>query len=190
MMRLFTGLELPDGIRDELPALSQPLPGVHWIDDDDLHLTLRFAGDVDRRTAADFADALSLIDQPVFELRIIGLATFGGNDPRVLYAVLAPSVELEALARTHERAARSAGVPAEKRAFKPHITLARLSHVQIDDLAKFLQLRGGYRSKPFVVEQFVLFSSKPRTGGGPYVVEQGFPLAGATPSAYEDWQTG
>ena len=53
MPRLFTGIELPEDIRDELGDLDQPLPGARWIDIDDLHLTLRFAGDVDNRTAIE-----------------------------------------------------------------------------------------------------------------------------------------
>ncbi len=179
MPRLFSGLELPDDIKSDLSALEMPLPGAAWIDEDDLHITLRFAGDIDNRLAHEFAEELSRIDLDVFELALEGVHVIGGKDPKILYAGLRASPQLEALARAHERAARSAGLPAEGRAFKPHITLARLRNVAIPELTAFLQAHALYRSRPFTVEEFVLFSSRPKTGGGPYAVEEAYPLRGA-----------
>jgi 2'-5' RNA ligase len=180
MPRLFSGLELPGDIKSDLSSLEVPIPGASWIEEDNLHITLRFAGDIDNRLANEFAEELSRIDLDVFELAIEGVHVLGGNDPKILYAGLRQSPQLEALARAHERAARSTGLQAEARAFKPHITLARLRHVSIPDLTRFLQAQALYRSRAFLVEEFVLFSSKPKTGGGPYVVEETFPLRGAT----------
>ncbi len=179
MLRLFTGLELPSDVRDELTGLNQPLPGARWVDDDNLHITLRFAGDIDNRVAADFADALAHIQDDVFELRFKGLGAFGGHDPKILWAGVEPSVKLDALARAHERAARSAGLPPEKRTFKAHVTLARLNYTGPEAVARWLQQNGAFRSRPFVVERFVLLSSRPRVGGGPYAVEEAYPLRGS-----------
>lgn len=179
MIRLFTGIELPGDVRDELIKLSQPLPGARWNEYENLHITMRFAGDIDNRVAADFADALSLINEDVFEIRLIGVGAFGGNDPRTVWAGVEPSSQLDSLARAHERAARSVGLPAEKRAFKAHVTLARLNHSNPDAVARVLQRHGAFRSRPFLVERFVLMSSRPRVGGGPYVIEDDFPLRGS-----------
>lgn len=181
MPRLFSGLELPDDIKDQLSGLEVPLAGASWIEEDNLHITLRFAGDIDNRLAHEFADELSRIDVDVFELALEGVHVIGGNDPKILYVGLRASPQLDALARAHERAARSAGLAPESRPFKPHITLARLRHVDIVDLTRFLQAHALLRSRPFVIEEFVLFSSKPKTGGGPYHVEEAFPLRGARP---------
>ncbi|MDX2308042.1 MAG: RNA 2',3'-cyclic phosphodiesterase [Hyphomicrobium sp.] len=178
MPRLFTGLEIPEDVADELSSLDQPLPGAWWIEDDYFHLTLRFVGDIDNRTADEFADQLGLISMDAFEIQLTGLGTFGGNDPRSLWTGVAPSEPLDALQRAHERAARNAGLPPERRSFKPHVTLARLSHTRIEALARYLARRGGWRSRPFQVERFVLYSSRPQTGGGPYVVEEAYPLRG------------
>lgn len=176
MPRLFTAVELPEAVREDLAALEAPLGGARWVEEDNLHLTLRFAGDIDNRTADEFAAALGEIEAEPFSLQIAGLGAFGGNDPRTLYADIEPSPALERLARAHERAARNAGLAPEGRKFKPHVTLARLRHARVDDVARFLQSHGGLRCAPFAVTQFVLLSSRPNVGGGPYVEEAAYPL--------------
>lgn len=178
MPRLFSGIELPEAIREDLSDLEQPLGGARWIEMDDLHLTLRFAGDVDNRTANEFADFLAGIEVSAFPMRIVGLGTFGGRDPRTIWAGVEAGEELYRLARANERAARAAGLKPVTRNFKPHITIARLRNAQPERLARFLSKFGGFRSAPFYVTHFTLFSSKPHTGGGPYVVEETFPLFG------------
>jgi 2'-5' RNA ligase len=178
MPRLFTGLEIPPHLKEQLAKQHMPLPGAKWIDPADYHITLRFIGDVDNRTAAEFADLLAGIDSHAFEVRIAELGTFGGNDPRVLYAAVEPSAPLEALARAHDRAARQAGLAPEKRAFKPHVTLARLRNPDLGRMVRFLERFGGFRSEAFTAQRFVLYSSKPGVGGGPYVIEETYPLHG------------
>lgn len=185
MPRLFTGLELPDDAVAALARLKSPLPGAKWVEPENLHLTLRFAGDVDNRVARELADALSEIDVAMFEMRISGLGAFGGNDPHTLYAGVEPSPGLEALARANERAARNAGLAPEGRTFKPHVTLARLRYSNPEAIARFLSRHGGLRLGPFLVDRFVLFSSRPKVGGGPYVIEEAYPLSGGA-SGY-DW---
>lgn len=178
MPRLFTGIEIPSELRNELSLLRAPLPGAKWIEPENLHITLRFAGDIDNRVAAEFADFLGAIDTDAFTLRFSGLGAFGGNDPRVLWTGIEAGPELEALARANERAARLAGLPPEPRAFKPHVTLARLRNSRVEPIARYLGRHGHFRTEPFFVSRFVLFSSRPQTGGGPYVVEAVFPLRG------------
>lgn len=181
MPRLFTGIPIPQDISDKLDWLREPLPGASWVKKENFHISLRFVGDIDNTLAQEFSHELARIDQDIFEVRPEGLGVFGGNDPKVLWAGLAPSEPLEALARAHERAARSAGLLPERRSFKAHITLARLTHPQIEALTQILSRKGDVKFRPFVVEKFVLFSSRPLVGGGPYVMEEVFPLRGAGP---------
>lgn len=194
MPRLFTGIELPEGLRALLGRQRMPLPGAKWVDPSDYHITLRFLGDVDNRTAAEFADLLAGIEAHAFEIRLVELATFGGNDPRVIFASVEPNEPLEALARAHERLARQVGLPPEKRAFKPHVTLARLRNPDLGRIVRFLERFGGFRTEPFTAQRFVLYSSKPTVGGGPYLVESAYPLHGWG-DGYDDeygdeqWQT-
>ncbi|HWK37822.1 MAG TPA: RNA 2',3'-cyclic phosphodiesterase [Hyphomicrobium sp.] len=179
MPRLFTGIEIPADVREEIARLKVPLPGGgRWTEPDALHLTLRFVGDIEPPQAEEFADRLESIDLDAFELRLSGLGVFGGNEPRSIWAGVEDSAPLEALARANDRAARNAGLPPDGRQFKPHITLARLKYASSDEVARVLQRIGAFRSKPFIVSRFVLFSAKPKTGGGPYAVEEAFNLRG------------
>jgi len=190
MPRLFAGLEIPEHVGQSLARLRQPLPGASWVEPENYHLSLRFAGDIDNGTAREFTELLSRIESGTFELQLSGLGAFGGNDPRAIWAGAKGGLGLAELARAVERAARSAGLAPATRNFKPHVTLARLRHTPVDLVARYLGRNGGFRSEPFAVERFVLFSSKPKVGGGPYVVEAAFPLVGASYAAdEEDWST-
>lgn len=180
MPRLFAGLELPDEIRDTLMDLEQPLPGVRWIAADDLHITLRFAGDVDKQTAREFVDTLAAIDMPMFVLRLSGLTAPGGRQPRAIWANVEPSAGLTQLQAATERAARSAGLEPETRRFRPHVTVARIQRSHDEAVARYLSHHGAFATDTFPIARFALFSAKPNTGGGPYVVEEVFPLQGGS----------
>lgn len=179
MPRLFTGIELPETVKDQLSDLEQPLSGARWVDPDDLHITLRFMGDISDRMANELAAHLAEIEVDAFELHLEGLGAFGGKEPRVLWAGVAPSPALDNLARANERAARSAGLPPDKRNFKAHVSLARLRGTPPDLVAGTLGRIGAFRSEPFTVSRFVLFTAKPNVGGGPYLIDAEFPLRGA-----------
>ena len=186
MPRLFSGIELPEHIKDQLSDLEQPLPGAKWVAPDDLHITLRFFGDVSRRMGDELAELLSDIEIDAFELRLDTIGTFGGHDPRVIWAGVSASPSLEMLARANERAAQSAGLVAESRTFKAHVTLARLRGTPPDLVAGALGKIGAFRTSPFPVSKFVLFTSKPKVGGGPYLVDAEFPLRGNYADATEE----
>ena len=179
MPRLFAGIEVPDDVRHSLARLRAPLPGTSWVEPDNYHISLRFAGDTDPRSAREFTDLLARIDAETFELQLTGLGAFGGNAPRSIWAGVSAGSELDTLARAIERAARSAGFAPETRNFKPHVTIARLRYTSAELVARYLERNGAFRSMPFAVGRFVLFSSRPKVGGGPYVVEAAFPLIGA-----------
>jgi 2'-5' RNA ligase len=69
------------------------------------------------------------------------------------------------------------GLEPEGRKFTPHVTLARLRDSSSWEVAEYLSTRAGFRSAPFAVSRFVLFSSRASAGGGPYVIEAAYPLA-------------
>ena len=180
MPRLFTGVELPAQIVDRLAMLRSKLAGARWIDPEFYHVTLRFVGDVDDVVAHHFASALSEINFGSFELFFSGLGSFGGNKPRALWAGITPSEPLLRLQKAHERAARLAGLPPATRNFTPHVTLARLRDTRPGPVADYLSYFGGFTAGPIPVGRFVLFSSRPNQGGGPYIVEAAYPLSGAS----------
>jgi 2'-5' RNA ligase len=175
MPRLFTALELPERVRTRLGLIRGPLAGARWVEPENFHITLRFAGDIDNRTADEFAGFLEDIEFEPFEIRVSGLGAFGGRTPRVIWAGVEGD-QLDGLQRAHERAARSAGLDPDSQTYRPHVTLARLRGTRPEAVARFLGSRGAVISEPFRVERFVLFSARPGSGGGPYVAEQAFQL--------------
>src|SRR5262245_14780499 len=139
MPRLFTALEIPETIRVQLSLIRASVGGAKWIAAEDMHVTLRFAGDIDGRTADDLAELLADVAVQPFQVTIAGTGSFGGREPRALWAGVEAGPELEALQRANERAARSAGLEPESRKFVPHVTLARLRGVRQGAVARFLE---------------------------------------------------
>jgi 2'-5' RNA ligase len=177
MPRLFTALEIPPDIGASLTVLRGGLPGARWIEPENYHITLRFIGDIDDALANDIASLLDGISRPPLDLRLDGLTSFGGNKPRAIVATVAPSRALTELQAEHESIMKRMRVPADGRKFTPHVTLARLRGTSARDVAEYLAAQP-YWSAPFHVSQFVLLSSRASTGGGPYVAEATYPLAG------------
>ena len=116
------------------------------------------------------------VHRRAFELAFDGLGQFGGRKPRAVYAMASPQSALIELQAEHDRLLQRMGLPPEPRKYTPHLTLARLRDVSAHRVADYLSSRGPYRSTPFQVSRFVLFSSRASVGGGPYVVEAAYPL--------------
>lgn len=186
MPRLFSAIEIPDPARARLGLIRAPFPGARWSEPQDMHLTLRFFGDIDGRMADEVAESLGGIQAKPFQLEISDLGVFGGRDPHTLWAGVKPSAELDLLHYAHERAARAAGLAPETRTFRPHVTLARLRGVREKEVATFLQHNGGFGTEPFLVTRFVLYSARPATGGPPYAVEAEYPFEGTEVFGDED----
>ncbi len=79
MPRIFTGLEVPEAIGEDLARLRGGLLGARWVEPEDYHLTLRFVGDVDERTANEIADLLYAVRKRAIEVTLTGLGAFGGD---------------------------------------------------------------------------------------------------------------
>src|SRR5262245_4784831 len=177
MPRLFTAIEIPATIRQPLSLIRAPLSGAKWIEPENMHITLRFAGDLDGRTADEFAQTLAGVCATPLPVMIAGVGAFGGRDPRVLWAGVETSEGLNALYRANDRAARAAGLEPVERNFRPHVTLARLRGARHQLVARFLTENGSLRHAPFLATRFVLLSARSGSGGAPYVVEAEYPLA-------------
>jgi 2'-5' RNA ligase len=176
MPRLFTGLEIPQGLSLYLSGLRGGLYGARWIEPDNFHITLRFIGDIDARTAREIEYELSEIMRDPVEISVTGLSVFGGDKPHAVIANIAPSRQLTELQAEQERIMRRLGLPKDPRKFTPHITLARLRNATVLDVADYLSTRDAFRKQDFTAKNFVLFSARPSTGGGPYIIEASYPL--------------
>ena len=100
MHRLFAAIRPPEHIRDLLLDAMDDSADFRWQDDEQLHLTLRFMGEVDRHIASDLADALGRIRAAPFELRINKVGTFDHRAAGALWAGVEPKEQVAALAAT------------------------------------------------------------------------------------------
>jgi 2'-5' RNA ligase len=151
-MRVFVGLDLPEAVRDRLARRGGGVPGARWVAARNLHITLRFVGEVDGGTFRDIVEALSEVDADPFPLALAGLGEFGGRkQPRAVWA-------------------------AEGRRYVPHVTLAHLREAAPERVARFLADHADLAEGPWPVTRIVLFSSHAGSEGRDYRVEATFPL--------------
>ena len=160
MHRLFVAIRPPEHVRDLLIDAMDDSPALRWVGDEQLHLTLRFIGEVERPVANDIGVALQAIRSAAFELRVRGVGKFERRNGGALWAGVDPKDPVAALAGKVERALQEIGLEPEHRAFSPHLTLARWNRRNSDAVDAFLQRNSGLRSDPFEVDRFILFESK------------------------------
>ncbi len=152
------------------------------MDVENYHLTLRFIGDVEGHVADEIANALDRVRRPSFSLALSGVGAFGSKKPHSVWAGVSASPDLAALQGEIERICQRLGLPADPRKFSPHVTVARLKNASPIDVAHYLSARGNFSTLPFRVGRFVLMSSRESVGGGPYIVEEVWPLGAAETS--------
>jgi len=166
--RLFVAIRPPEEIRDLLIDAMDDSPEFRWQDEEQLHLTLRFVGEVDRAVAQDLADALAPIRADEFQLRISGVGRFEQRSSGALWAGVEPKAPLAALAAKIERTCQQVGLAPERRAFHPHITIARWKGRRSREVGDFIERHGGLSSALFDVTQFSLFESRLSRHGAQY----------------------
>ena len=180
MHRLFVGLRLPAPIRAALLGVMGGIPHARWQNDDQIHLTIRFIGDVDRHQGEDIAASLAGIAASAPNVTLHGVGTFDARG-RVdtLWARVTPHDALSALHRKVDRALVSGGITADHRAYMPHITLARFSRSTPPGPALdiYLDDHAGLASTPFDFSHLTLFESHLGHEGASYEVIGRWPFA-------------
>ena len=184
MPRLFAALEVPHDAALSLSLLRGGLPGARFIEVEDYHITLRFFGDMSNEIADELVHALDHIERKPFNLRLKGIDVFGSKTPHSIYASVEPCEELLLLQSDIDRIAKRLGLKSDKGKYIPHVTIARLKQVKLDDLLHYLSSHGHFETGYFPVNRFVLMSSQESIGGGPYIVEEHWQL-GRQPSPFE-----
>lgn len=175
-MRLFVALAIPDAVAASLLMLESGVPGARWQEREQLHLTLRFIGEVDGRDAASVDDALAALSAPRFTLQLKGVGEFGGKQPRALWAGVARNEALTHLQKKIETALQRIGRPPETRKYIPHVTLARLRATSPGRVMDFLVDHALYQSLAFEIAEFVLYSSELTPNGSLYIPERRYAL--------------
>ena len=176
MHRLFVAIRPPDRVRQLLLGAMGGISDARWQRDDQLHLTLRFIGEVDRHRAGDVHAALGAIHHPRFAIAVNGLGTFDRRgQPETVWAGVAPPEPLKALHKKVDQAIARVGVEPEQRAYLPHITLARLKRSS-RSVRGLIEEAGGLRSEPFQVDRFSLYESKLTPEGAVYTIVETYAL--------------
>ncbi|MDO7843646.1 RNA 2',3'-cyclic phosphodiesterase [Sphingomonas immobilis] len=178
MHRLFVAVRPPRAIRATLEQAMGGVGAARWQNDDQLHLTIRYIGEVDRRMAEEIAIALGHVHGCAAEVAISGVGAFerrGHVD--ALWAGVTPHDALAALHRKVDHALVRIGLPAEGRAYLPHITLARLPRsVSPPEIAAWQAREAGLASPAFTFEHLILFESTLGGDGAAYETVARWPL--------------
>src|SRR5690242_7015105 len=177
MHRLFVAIRPPEPIRDLLIDAMDDSADFRWQDDDQLHITLRFIGEVDRPIAEDLAEALGRVHAEPFTIRVSSVGRFEQRSSGALWAGVEPKEPLAALAAKVERVCVVVGLEPERRAFHPHITLARWKGRRTREIHDFLERNRGLASEPFAIERFILFESHLSRHGAHYEEVASYPLS-------------
>ena len=176
MHRLFAAIRPPEDIRDLLIDAMDDSPDFRWQDEEQLHLTLRFVGEVERPIANDLTDALARVRAERFQIRIKGVGRFEQRSSGALWAGVEPKAPVSALSAKIERICQQVGLDPERRAFHPHITLARWKGRRTREVQDYLERNADLASEPFAVDRFILFESRLSRHGAHYEEVASFPL--------------
>jgi len=178
MIRLFVALPLPEELRLRIALLAGGIPGANWVAGENLHLTLRFVGEVDEGTADDIDSALLAVRAPGFAVELAGVGHFGdAGAARALYLGVERNPALAHLQERVEAAVVRAGCEPERRRFTPHVTLARLKRAPTGRVRDFVAGNALFRLPPFTADRFALYSSHRARAGADYREEAAYPLA-------------
>jgi RNA 2',3'-cyclic 3'-phosphodiesterase len=180
MHRLFVALRPPAAVRASLADVQDGVPHARWQDDDQLHLTVRYIGEVDRPVAEDVALALGQVHAAAPSVAIAGVGAFD-KQGRVdaLWAGLTPHDALAALHRKVDQALVRVGLAPEHRAYLPHITLARLPRSAGGDpaIAQWQARNAALSSVTFTLDALILYESRLGRDGASYDAVARYPLA-------------
>jgi 2'-5' RNA ligase len=169
VLRLFVAIPLPEDVTGELLRICSGIPGARWLDTSAFHVTLRFIGEVDGGAAEDVFQALSRLRSPAFPMLISGVGCFeSGGKVRALWAGVEKNDLLVRIRDKVDVAVTRAGLPAERRKFKPHITLARFRNGASQRIGPYLERYNGLQVGPVWVSQFTLFRSHLGSDGAHY----------------------
>jgi 2'-5' RNA ligase len=186
-MRIFIAIDLPDSLRESLGGVQRELrpsaPNARWVAPESIHLTLRFLGEVPAARVEEAAGALTGLSWKPFEIHARSIGFFPGErSPRVLWVGLAAS-SLEELAAEIDARMERLGFEPERRAFRPHLTLARSRETRLtSELTRAAQRFEDFEFGSFVANSMVLFESVLKPGGAVYRKLREYPFVpGARP---------
>ena len=177
MPRLFIAVDLPGTMKKNLERMFFGIPGARWVALDQLHLTVRFIGEVDGALFLDIRNTLEEVSISPFDIQLKGVGHFPPRGaPRVIWVGLEKSEPMQLLRKKIDGALLKIGLEPEGRKFSPHITLARLKNTPLQKVADFLSGNGLFSQEPFQIDDFKLYSSTLNPKGAIHKVERMYSL--------------
>ncbi|HEY4247341.1 MAG TPA: RNA 2',3'-cyclic phosphodiesterase [Lacunisphaera sp.] len=170
MSRLFVAILPPATVRAELGALVSELPGVRWARKENLHLTLRFVGEVSVETEEKIGDALSHVRVEPFILPVGNVGVFPSRGrAKVLWAGVGNGhTRLFQLRKQVDEALLSVVASLDVHHFQPHFTVGHLEpEYESPQIARFVEKHVDFEAPPFWVREFYLMASSKKTGVAP-----------------------
>lgn len=180
MLTLFAAIKPPEYILNLIAPFQRGIEGVRWCPRENLHITVGYFGALDYEQAEILDHELATSPGAGFDLRLGPADVFGKDKPHTLWLAVEPSRALNALHQHVRKSARRANIEMETRKFTPHLSLAYLrGDIDRADLSRFIRRHQNFRSRPFLVDQFSLWSSQPqKSGPNVYEKEANYPLMG------------
>jgi 2'-5' RNA ligase len=177
LYRLFVAIDLPNRVKEQILFICNGVPGAKWLGPEQIHLTLRFIGEVDGGVFRDIAETLAHIRCEPFSVALAGTGCFPlRKEPKSLWVGVEKNEALAHLQKKIETALVRTGLPKEGRKFAPHITVAQLKGLRVNKIAGFLATHGLFKVAPFPVEEFSLYSSFLSSQGAIHQLEESYPL--------------
>ena len=177
MKRIFLALRLDDSSRLMISGLAQQVPGARLVPSEQLHLTVRFIGEVEGSLYRDVRERLHELSASPVPLQIEGVGHFPPRGkPRVLWAGVRSSSELLLLRNKVNWILRQCGIEPEPRKYHPHVTLARLKNSSSHRVAQFLSQHSLLKTPSFTVKNLTLYSSLLTAKGAVHTIEMEYPL--------------
>ena len=183
MIRSFVGLGVPSDVAATLFVAQSDLPVGRMVPREHFHITLAFLGEHPEPVVEDAHLALDAIRSTGFSLSLAGVGLLGDARPRAVVADVSPEPGLSHLRRKVVQALRESGLTIDRSRYRPHVTLARLGTLGVEDrlaAEAFVARQSRLSAGPFDVTGFTLFESRLGREGPSYTVLADYDLAPAT----------
>lgn len=177
-MRLFIAVPMPESVTKRLVELQQPIEGLRWQQEEKLHLTIKFLGEIDSERVIKVQDALTSVNLSEFSITLDGLGYFPkGKQPRVLWVGIEKNEPLQELYQTVESRCADLGFDPEQRSFKPHVTIGRIKGASKSKIESFIDQHKQFHISDVPVGEFVLFESKLHPDGAKHFRKEAYSLS-------------
>jgi len=178
LMRLFTALDIPDALRDDLSGLqNDDALDARWTDPDQFHVTLRFIGEVPDEHAGRYEEGLAAVTAPPVQCVPYGLDVLPSRrSPRVLMLGLKRTDSMMVLYDAVSNALEAEGLDPEDREYRPHVTIGRLDDANPEAVHAVLRRHGDRSFSSFEANRFVLYESTLTSDGAIHEPQATYPL--------------